>query len=86
MNIPMYGAVKRCTPLVNLVLSVAVLKKPVPSPLLATSVAVITAGVFIASLGDLQFDAHAYTMGFLSVFAQVTACFSLCLSMLRIWV
>ena len=71
MNIPMFGALKRCTPLVNLVLSVVVLGKPLPSPLLATSVGVITAGVFIASLGDLEFDGHAYTMGILSVFAQV---------------
>jgi len=70
MNIPMYGAIKRCTPLVNLVLSVLVLKKPFPSSLLSSSVGLITVGVFVASLGDLQFDAHAYTMGSLSVFAQ----------------
>ena len=57
------------------VLSVVMLKKPLPSPLLATSVGVITAGVFIASLGDLEFDGHAYTMGILSVFAQVSALF-----------
>ena len=31
MNIPMYGAIKRCTPLVNLILSVVVLKKGMPS-------------------------------------------------------
>ena len=31
MNIPMYGAVKRCTPLASLVLSVVILKKPIPS-------------------------------------------------------
>jgi len=70
MNIPMYGAIKRCTPLVNLVLSVIVLKKPHPSALLTSSVGLITIGVFVASLGDLQFEAHAYTMGSLSVFAQ----------------
>jgi len=70
MNIPMYGAIKRCTPLVNLILSVLVLKKPFPSALLSSSVGLITFGVFIASLGDLQFEAHAYTMGTLSVFAQ----------------
>lgn len=70
MNIPMYGAIKRCTPLINLILSVLVLKKPFPSALLLSSVCLITLGVFIASLGDLQFDAHAYTMGSLSVFAQ----------------
>jgi len=70
MNIPMYGAIKRCTPLVNLVLSVLVLKKPFPSALLSSSIGLITVGVFVASLGDLQFEAHAYTMGSLSVFAQ----------------
>merc|ERR1712142_764346 len=70
MNIPMYGAIKRCTPLINLILSVLVLKKPFPSALLSSSVGLITVGVFVASLGDLQFDAHAYTMGTLSVFAQ----------------
>jgi len=70
MNIPMYGAIKRCTPLVNLVLSVLVLKKPFPSALLTSSVGLITVGVFVASLGDLQFEAHAYTMGTFSVFAQ----------------
>ena len=71
MNIPMYGAIKRCTPLVNLVLSVVILRRPFPSPLLTFSIALITVGVFIASLGDLSFDGHAYTMGTLSVFAQV---------------
>lgn len=71
MNIPMYGAIKRCTPLVNLVLSVVVLRRPSPSPLLTFSVGLITLGVFVAGLGDLSFDSHAYTMGTLSVFAQV---------------
>jgi solute carrier family 35 protein len=31
MNIPMYGAIKRCTPLVSLVLSVVILRKQHPS-------------------------------------------------------
>lgn len=70
MNIPMYGAIKRCTPLVNLILSVIVLKRPFPSPLLSSAVGLITLGAFVASLGDFQFDAHAYTMGSLSVLAQ----------------
>ena len=70
MNIPMYGAIKRCTPLVNLVLSVVVLKKTFPSTLLTSSIGIITLGAFVASLGDFQFDLHAYTMGGLSVFAQ----------------
>lgn len=70
MNIPMYGAIKRCTPLVNLILSVMLLRKPFPSNLLTFSIGLITIGVLIAGLGDLSFDAHAYTMGTLSVFAQ----------------
>ena len=67
-----YGAIKRCTPLVNLILSVMILNKPFPSPLLTFSIALITVGVLVAGLGDLQFDGHAYTMGTLSVFAQVS--------------
>ena len=30
----------------------------------------ITVGVFVASIGDLEFDRHAYLMGSLSVLAQ----------------
>ena len=50
-----------------------ILNKPFPSALLTFSIALITVGVLIAGLGDLQFDGHAYTMGTLSVFAQVTS-------------
>ena len=49
-----------------------ILNKPFPSKLLQASIALITVGVLVAGLGDLQFDGHAYTMGALSVFAQVT--------------
>jgi len=70
MNIPMYGAIKRCTPLVSLVLSVLVLKNKHPSVLLASSIGLSTLGCLIASLGDLEFDSNAYVLGFLSVFAQ----------------
>ena len=38
MNLPMYGAIKRCTPLVSLLLSVLVLKRSMPSPLLTLSI------------------------------------------------
>lgn len=70
MNIPMYGAIKRCTPLVSLVLSVLVLKNKHPSALLSSSIGLSTLGCLIASLGDLEFDGNAYILGFLSVFAQ----------------
>ncbi|KAG0713693.1 UDP-galactose/UDP-glucose transporter 7 [Chionoecetes opilio] len=70
MNIPMYSAVKRCTPLVNLVLAVVILRRPLPSLTLTVSVLTITIGCFVAVLGDLTFDGFAYTMGGLSVLAQ----------------
>lgn len=70
MNIPMYGALKRCTPLANLVLSVLVLRKPLPSALLSSSVVLITAGCLIAGAGDLEFDLRAYLLAGLSVVAQ----------------
>lgn len=70
MNIPMYSAIKRCVPLVNLVLSVYVLKKPYPSSLLSLSIGLITVGCLVAGLGDLQFEAFAYSMAVMAVFAQ----------------
>ena len=70
MNIPMYGAIKRCTPLVSLILSVVVLRKSIPSKKIVLSILLITFGCLIASIGDLEFDGHAYAMGLLSVFAQ----------------
>lgn len=50
MNIPMYGAVKRCTPLVNLVLATLILRRPPPSLTLTTSILTITAGCFVAGM------------------------------------
>lgn len=70
MNIPMYGAIKRCTPLVSLILSVVVLRKSIPSKKIVLSILLITFGCLIASIGDLEFDGNAYAMGLLSVFAQ----------------
>ena len=70
MNIPMYGAIKRCTPLVSLILSLVVLRKATPSYKIVISVLLTTAGCIIAALGDLQFDGIAYAMGLLSIFAQ----------------
>merc|ERR1719188_1340767 len=70
MNIPMYGAVKRCTPLVSLALSVAFLRKRLPSLTITASILFITVGCIIASVGDMEFDSRAYTTGALSVFAQ----------------
>jgi solute carrier family 35 protein len=71
MNIPMYGAIKRCTPLVSLILSVVVLRKAIPSKHIVVSILLMTGGCLVASIGDLEFDKHAYAFGLLSVFAQV---------------
>ncbi|KAG7167246.1 UDP-galactose/UDP-glucose transporter 7-like 1 [Homarus americanus] len=70
MNIPMYGALKRCTPLVNLILAVTYLKKPTPSALVITSVLTITIGCLIAGMSDPTFHGYAYMMGGLSVVLQ----------------
>lgn len=70
MNIPMYAAIKRCTPLVNLVLAMVVLHKPCPSKSIVMSVLLITLGCLIAGLGDLMFNFVAYTFGAMSVVVQ----------------
>lgn len=60
MNIPMYGAVKRCTPLVNLVLSVVILHRPFPSCTLISSILIITSGCFVAGESYLIFCLFKY--------------------------
>jgi len=50
MNIPMYGLIKRCIPVVILVLGVFILHKPLPSPSVCLSVAMITLGCIIAGM------------------------------------
>lgn len=70
MNIPMYGAIKRCTPLFNLILSVVYLKKPMPSPRLITSIIIITFGCSVAAMTDPTFNGFAFLMGGASVLLQ----------------
>lgn len=70
MNIPMYSAVKRCTPLVNLLLSVVILDKPWPSGVIVFSVLLITFGCLVAGLGDLEFSGTAYAFALISVLVQ----------------
>ena len=48
MNIPMYGVIKRCNPVVILILGSVVLKKGLPDPLVVISVSLITAGCIVA--------------------------------------
>ncbi|XP_062598606.1 uncharacterized protein LOC134260038 [Saccostrea cucullata] len=70
MNVAMYGVLKRCVPLVTMFLSVAVLRKPVPSKTTILSVILLTMGCVIAGYGDLKFNWLAYTCGALSNLSQ----------------
>jgi len=69
LNIPMYGVLKRLTILFVLV-GESLLMKKYSSPNVKKSVFVIVAGAVVAGIGDLTFDPFAYTMAFLSCFAQ----------------
>jgi len=66
MNIPMYNAMRRCVPIANLMLGVLFLRSR-PSRGIVMSVLTITSGTFVAAFGDINFDAHAYTFGVISV-------------------
>ncbi|XP_045213828.2 putative UDP-sugar transporter DDB_G0278631 [Mercenaria mercenaria] len=70
MNIALYGVLKRCVPLVTMVLSVLILKKGWPSRLTMGSVVFLTLGCVVAGYGDLTFNLLGYTCGVLSNVAQ----------------
>ncbi|GBN59451.1 Solute carrier family 35 member D3 [Araneus ventricosus] len=72
MSIPMYVAVKRCSPIVTLLLSIVFLKKELPSKKIILAVILISSGCILAGLGDLELDLRAYAYGALSVLAQGT--------------
>ena len=81
----MYNAMRRCVPIANLLLGVIFLRAR-PSRGIVISVLTITSGtlvagkIFIFSLqqnykkflacGDINFDAHAYTFGVISVISN----------------
>ncbi|KAL8160972.1 hypothetical protein V2J09_012461 [Rumex salicifolius] len=69
VNIPMYIAIKRLTPLAVLVSGFLMSKKK-PSKEVSLSVLLIAAGVIIAALGDFSFDLVGYGMALTSVFFQ----------------
>ncbi|GIY52315.1 hypothetical protein CDAR_207791 [Caerostris darwini] len=70
MSIPMYVAVKRCAPIVTLILSVVILKKNVPSMKIILAVTLISFGCILAGFGDIEFEMRAYTYGAVSVLVQ----------------
>lgn len=69
VNIPMYIAIKRLTPLAVLVAGFFS-GKGRPSTQVTLSVIMTAAGVIVAALGDFSFDLAGYSMAFTSVFFQ----------------
>lgn len=69
VNIPMYIAIKRLTPLAVLITGFFY-GKARPSTQVTLSVMLTAAGVIIAALGDFSFDLIGYSMAFISVFFQ----------------
>ncbi|WAQ95743.1 S35D3-like protein [Mya arenaria] len=70
MNLALYGVMKRCVPLVTMILSVFILKKGWPSKLTISSILVLTLGCIFAGFGDLTFSPVGYACGALSNIAQ----------------
>ncbi|KAG8381970.1 hypothetical protein BUALT_Bualt05G0027900 [Buddleja alternifolia] len=69
VNIPMYIAIKRLTPLAVLIAGFFS-GKGRPTTQVILSVLLTAAGVLIAALGDFSFDLFGYSMAFTSVFFQ----------------
>lgn len=69
VNIPMYIAIKRLTPLAVLIAGFFT-GKGKPTTQVSLSVILTAAGVVIAALGDFSFDLFGYSMALASVFFQ----------------
>lgn len=60
MNIPVYGVIKRCTPIIILLLSKLVLNTGWPSTRIMASVGMVTGGCFLASKLKLRLPRRTY--------------------------
>lgn len=69
LNIPMYNALKRLTPVMILVAK-SCMTRTLPPWQIAGSVLLIVGGCVVASLGDLTFDAAGYCYALLSCLLQ----------------
>ncbi|KAL4303899.1 hypothetical protein GQ457_10G003180 [Hibiscus cannabinus] len=69
VNIPMYIAIKRLTPLAVLIAGFFS-GKGKPTTQVTLSVILIAGGVIVAAIGDFSFDLPGYTMALTSVFFQ----------------
>lgn len=74
LNIPIYIVFKRCTTLINLIISVFVFKnfdtKKPNSKKIVTSILCMTLGVLVAGIGDINFDFDSYMYCGFSVVCQ----------------
>lgn len=70
MNIPMYNAMRRCTPIVSLIIGPFLISHQKRTSGIWLSVILITMGTFVAAYGDLNFHWHSYLLGVSSVFTQ----------------
>ena len=71
LNIPMYNALKRLSPILVLILKAAMGKKP-PSLETVLSVLLIVSGCIVAAAGDLSFDLFGYCCALLSCVLQAS--------------
>ncbi|WIA40554.1 hypothetical protein OEZ86_013896 [Tetradesmus obliquus] len=69
MNLPMYTAIKRLTPMTILIIK-SVWKRKWPHPRITASVGLVVVGCLVAGAGDLSFDGTAYLFAFGSVLVQ----------------
>ncbi|XP_076321996.1 solute carrier family 35 member D3-like [Tachypleus tridentatus] len=60
MSIPLYTSIKRCGPLVNMILSIMLLKKKTPSWLSQVSVILAAIGCMISGTGELTVNYQGY--------------------------
>ena len=70
MNIPMYNAMRRCVPIVSLIIGPCLLRSQKTTIGIWLSVGLITVGTFVAAFGDLNFHWHSYILGMASVVTQ----------------
>ena len=64
MNIPMYGVIKRCSPLLILIMGPFLLGKPTPDCRTSLSIALITTGCIVAGTCNFYVSCRIQSAGF----------------------
>ncbi|XP_022238505.1 solute carrier family 35 member D3-like, partial [Limulus polyphemus] len=70
MSIPLYTSIKRCGPLINMVLSIILLKKKKPSWLSQVSVILAAIGCVISGTGELTVNYRGYVNATVSLLSK----------------